>query len=109
MKIPFEDGIIVDTDKLSDKDADIHEAIHNLYNVCRKYGVTAFTRVILNKKKYVGMTTVTKQKDSSFDFDFLMEAINKFVMEISNGKIALMVLSDDTPSEGNPPSEKKSK
>jgi hypothetical protein len=102
MKIPFEDGMIVDTDKLTDKDAAVHEAIHNLSKVCRKYGVTAFTRVILNHKKYVGMNTITKDKTRvQADMDFLMEAIAKFCHDVSGGQIEVMIQT--SPDEQAPP------
>ena len=37
MKIPLITGGEVDTDKLSDKSAELHEAINNLFEVCKKY------------------------------------------------------------------------
>jgi hypothetical protein len=102
MKITLQDGVELDTNKLCDKEAAITEAIHNLYDVCKQYNVTAFLRVILNPEKYIGMTTVIKD-DAKIqdDFDLLMASIGKFVDETSGGKIALMIQKDpsDSPEE----------
>ena len=100
MQIPLEDGIIVDTDNLTDKEAEIYEAIKKLSDVCRKYGVTSFLRVIINNDKFVGMHTVAKNEiQLQKDFDFLMSAINSFVTDVSSGQVVMMrVKPPDTPA-----------
>ena len=102
MKIEMDDGIQVDTDKLTDKDAAISEALDNLYKVCKQYDITSFTRLLIDEGKYMGMNTVTKNpKRLQNDYDFLMETIAKFVDSTSQGKLALMIAS---PEEEGPKS-----
>ena len=93
MKITLENGVTVDTDKMSDKEAAISEAISHLYQTCRQYGVTSFTRVIIDKKKYMGMSSTTNDTTrTKMDYEFLIETIAKFLMESSNGNIAVAIV-----------------
>lgn len=94
MKIELDNGIIADTDKMTDKEAAISEAIHNLYKVCRQYDTTSFVRILVDQKKYMGLNTVTKDKERiQTDYDFLMETIAKYVDSTSGGQIQLMIES----------------
>lgn len=98
MKIPFNNNTNVDTKNLSDKEADISKAIKHLFDTCQRYNVTAFLRIILNQKKFVGMTTVvdgpTAQKAS--DFDFLLRTINDFVQKTTDDQVALVKIEKET-------------
>jgi cyclophilin family peptidyl-prolyl cis-trans isomerase len=92
MKITLENGITVDTDKMTDKEAAISEAISHLYQTCRQYGVTSFARVIIDKKKYMGMSSTTNNsKQTLCDYEFLVETMALFLRETSNGTIAVAI------------------
>jgi hypothetical protein len=81
----------IDTDKLTDKEAAVFEALNNLFKVCEQFNLTSFVRILVDKKKFVGMNTIVnieKQKDD--DYDFLLNTINDYVEKISNGQVTLM-------------------
>jgi hypothetical protein len=92
MKIKTYDGKELDTNKLSDKEAEIYEALGNFHAVCAKYDVTMVTRIILSEKKYAAAQTVTHkapEKRRRFMFMFLIDSIGKFVEETTKGQIRL--------------------
>lgn len=97
MKIKTYDDKVIDTDKLTDKEAEIYEALNNFYNVCAKYDVTMVTRIVLDPKKYAAAQTVTHrkpQKDKKLMFAFLIDAIGKFVEETTRGQVRLFRTED---------------
>lgn len=96
MEIKLHDGTKLDTNKLSDKESEIAEAIDKLYKLCEQYNVTAFCRVIIDSKRFIGMNRLVKQPEvAPKDYRFLMEAIHTFVNETSDGKISLTVKTDE--------------
>lgn len=88
MKITLENKKKIDTDKMSDIDAEIYEATNNLLNVCKKYKKTFYARVILDKKKYVGGQSLGKK--SKEELEFLLELFNDFTSRVSNGEVLVM-------------------
>lgn len=100
MKVNLENGTVLDTDKLSDKDAEIHEALVNLYNICEKYNVTSVTRIILNDKKFVGTKTFkrdVKGEPIVEDVDFLFNSLNHYLQDVTNGEVMLIrKMKDDS-------------
>ena len=96
MEISLKDGLTLDTNKLSDRDAAIHEALNNLYKVCKQFGAMSFARVIMNKTQFIGMNTmgVGDDKAKQMDYELLMESLGKFINESSSGKLALMMQSE---------------
>jgi hypothetical protein len=96
MIIPANDASqFIDTDKLTDKDAEIHEVMKHLYDVLRKYKTTAFLRIILDEKRFIGFTSTSDTKSRlNVDFDFLMSEIHNFVQSSTNGRLAIMEQTD---------------
>lgn len=86
----------LNTKSFSDKDADIADAIENLYNVCSKYNSTMFARVVLGNGKYLGAYCLVNGPKAKKIKDcwFLLDTIAKFIRECSGGKIK-MVKADD--------------
>lgn len=107
MKIQLKDSVL-DTGQLTDKEADIHEAVNHLFKVCKQYGVTSFLRVILNGKRYVGMSSVPQgdEKKVQDDYDFLMGTISDFVDDVSGGRLAIMQLVNEDNPDPNLPETK---
>ena len=64
MQIHLKDGNVVETDKMTDKQAEIYEALNRLSDVCKKYNVTSVLRIILDKINWVGMNTANKTSTS---------------------------------------------
>ena len=96
MKIDFSDQV-VETDKLTDKEAAIIEAINALHRVCQKFNVTSFTRVIMDDKNFLGQNTVVKnEKQLPKDFDFLLRTINNFIEKITLGQASVMRIKTDS-------------
>ena len=90
MNIELESGNI-DTNKLSDREAEIYEALNNFYEVCRKYNVTSLTRIILDDKKFVGSTTVNSNTEQrNRDFNYMLDLIHDFVSRASGGSVGLV-------------------
>ena len=88
MQVKLSNGHYVNTKDLSDKDAEIYEAMQKFYKVLEKHRVTSFLRVILNDRDYVGFTTVPhSQEKLNSDYDFLMMEIGRFVEESSGGNM----------------------
>lgn len=87
MKITTTKNKVVDTDKLSDRDAELHLAVKSFYDVCKKYNAMMFCRVVLNDEKYCGAQYFGDRKPSKFDF--LFDLIGDFVNRLSSGGIAM--------------------
>jgi hypothetical protein len=51
MKIQTVDGKTIDTEKLSDSHAELHEAVNNLFKICERYNKTMVCRVVLETGK----------------------------------------------------------
>ena len=91
MQIHLKDGNVVETDKMTDKQAEIYEALNRLSDVCKKYNVTSVLRIILDKNNWVGMNTANKNLDQlPQDLDFLMSTLNDFVTQVSDGQVVMM-------------------
>ena len=54
MKVETVDGKVVETNELSDKKAEIYEAITNLYKACERYNVAMVARVVIDKDNTLG-------------------------------------------------------
>lgn len=78
----------VDTKKLSDKDAAIHEAVANLYKVCQQYNVPMFCRAILHEKRYCGAQFFGSKKPS--EVNFMFDLMGKFVEDSSGGDVVMV-------------------
>lgn len=92
MKIPFASGGSIDTDKLNDKDAAIHEAINNLYQVCQKFNVSGFAKVVLKDNEGIGMLHLPNQNDEirSEEYSKLVASIAEWIHKTSNGRLMVV-------------------
>lgn len=94
MKINMTDGTDLDTDILSDRDAEVHESLNKFYEVCRKYDIASFATVAMGKDKYLCVSTSSKQKSEKErinDYDTIFNSINNFIKESTDGKVRLSV------------------
>jgi benzoyl-CoA reductase/2-hydroxyglutaryl-CoA dehydratase subunit BcrC/BadD/HgdB len=94
MKIELLNGHILDTEKLSDKEAAIHEAMNNLFEVCKKYGISAFATAVVGKERFIHMKSITKNPNDEVkidEYNTLFASINKFLQESSDGKVKIFV------------------
>lgn len=91
MKITTISGKEIDTNMLDDKSAEIHEAINNLYNVCKKYNSTLYARVIIDKEQTIGANYMYQGKDKlrKENIVTLFSLINEFVLDATNGEVFL--------------------
>jgi len=89
----------LDTSKMTDKEADISSALQNLFDVCTRYNVTSFARIIFNKKRFVGAEThvVGNDQQKKENLEFLMETFNNYTVKITAGQV---VLARIKPEEG---------
>ena len=103
MEIKTIDDTVINTDKLSDKDAEISEALNKLYEVCEKYNVTLFTKVILSNKNYLGAFHLVKgDKDKqSSDVYYLLNLINDDVIKATQGQVRFMRVQEIESEENN--------
>jgi len=96
MKIKFTSGTEIDTNKLSDRDAELHEAVKNLTDICHKYGFTSFLRVILNKEDVLEMQTIIDDKEKmQVDLSILMSSISTWVSQSTSGELAVVKLTNE--------------
>lgn len=86
MKLTTTSGKIVDTTKLPTEHADVYEALNNLFKVCKKHKLLVFSRVVLNKTKYVGAQTINKDSNTQ---EFMLELINDYVDRTTDGKLGI--------------------
>lgn len=89
------DGKKVDTHKLPDKEAEINEALVNLYEICKRYDCPMFARIILNNKKFLGAKLI----GDSVKTEFMFELINEFVVDASNNQIVLIKVNKNVDTE----------
>jgi hypothetical protein len=97
MKIHTNDGKVIDTNQLTDKEAEIYEALSKFHAVCSKYDVTMMTRIVLSPQKYAAAQSVSHkvpEKDRKIMFLFLIDAIGKFVEESTQGQVRLFRKSE---------------
>lgn len=82
---------IIDTNKISDRDAEIYEALDNLYKVCSRYNLLTFARVIPTKDTYVGATFIPSDIDNrEAEADMLVNSIDAFVNSASGGQLRVV-------------------
>ena len=92
MKIHTFDGKVIDTDKLTDKEADSYRALNEFYKVCEKYDVAMVTRIILNPQKYAAAQTVPQKvpkKQKEMMVTFLLDTLGLWVEKVTDGKVRL--------------------
>lgn len=89
MKIELLSGGHVETDQLPDKLAEIHEAFGQLYDVCKKYDVTVFSRVLLSEKESIGMLYLpTNDEAKSLEqYSFLVASLSEWINKTSKGRL----------------------
>ncbi len=88
MKIETVDGKVLDTAKMSDKNAEIHECIENLYNLCKLYNVPLFCKAILPDSVLGAFHGGTdKEKNTQMMF-FLLD---DFIQKSTNGAARIQI------------------
>ena len=97
MKIKTVTGKVVDTDKLSDKKAEIYEAINNLYSVCEKYNTTFVARVVLDAKETLGanFTSAGKAKERKDSIMALLTLLDEFVSSSTGGVVRVKAVETE--------------
>ena len=101
MKIISASGKIVDTDKLGDKDAALHEAINNLYEVSEKFGVTSFAQVLLKEQEGLGLLYLPDGTDETRaeEYSKLVSCISTWLKRTSGG--VFYIARNDIEGEDN--------
>ncbi len=102
MKIKTTNGETIDTKKLSDKEAEVSEAVNNLFEVCKRYNCSLLTKVIISDTKYIGAENQMIGPKGEESMDFMFNLLNYFCMEKTGGQVRLVKLSDDKIDEDNP-------
>jgi hypothetical protein len=92
MKIKLMSGEEIDTFKLNDKSSEIHEKMHDLYETCKKYNVTIFSRILLEKEMHIGMLYLPDDTEEikSEQFTYLIEAIGDWLMKTTDGDLRIV-------------------
>lgn len=85
MKINGADGGVIDTDSMPDGDAEITEAIHSFYELCKRYNAPFLLKVVTPSKAVTG-ARLYGTKDN---FVSVMLAINEEVEKASGGKFSI--------------------
>lgn len=97
MQIKEISGKITDTDKLPDKEAEVLEAIMNLYNVCQKYDATLFVGAIVGKTKHLTCQYLhrTDPEERTEHAMYILSLINKYVKELTNSQMTVAGAEDE--------------
>jgi hypothetical protein len=92
MEIEIIDKGIINTNTMSDRDAEIYEAVNNIYLLCKKYNLSAYMVIPVGKEKSINMTSMVQNDPQKLEEDFLvmMTSIAQTVEKLSGGKCALM-------------------
>ena len=101
MKIKTLNGEEINTEKLSDREAEISESINNLYEVCKRYNTTMFaSAVVPESNKYIGAQFIMNapKEKSEESAMFLFGTINRFISRTTNGEIQVVKVSSDEAS-----------
>ncbi len=88
MKIETVDGKVLDTAKMSDKNAEIHECIDKLYTLCKIYNVPLFAKAIL-PDSVLGAFHSGKDKEKGTEMMFFV--LDDFVQKVSNGAARIQI------------------
>ena len=93
MKIPLATGETIDTDKLNDKKAELHEAMNNFYLVCKKYNVIGFAKMIYEQEEGLGMLYLPNENQEmrSKEYTTLVAGIADWIYKTS-GKLSIVEL-----------------
>jgi hypothetical protein len=91
MKIETIEGKTIDTEKLTDENAEIHEALNALYETCKKYNKTFLCRIALAKNKSLGanFTHKGKSEDVGQTVLYLFALIQQYLEESTGGAVSL--------------------
>jgi hypothetical protein len=87
MKIETLDGNL-DTDKMTDREAEVYEAMNNFYKVCERYNISMFARVIFEKGKASGAyyaQKFEKGEDKILNAIQMMGLMNGWLNEATGG------------------------
>ena len=97
MKIKLADDKVIDTDKLSDRDAEIHEALDHLYKVCERYNIIALSRVVLNNKEHIGMLHLPQDSDEKTQqsYNILVAGLAEWISKTSEGRLQVIGTEED--------------
>jgi hypothetical protein len=100
MKLPLINGE-VDTDKLNDKDAAIYESIINFYDVCKKYNVTGFAKLILQEENGLSMLHIPDENDEvrAREYTKLITYLSEWINKTSGGRLIVIDTQKDSESQ----------
>ena len=87
MKLNTTKGKKIDTKKMSDKDAAIHEAVAKLLKVCKQYNAPLYCRAIIGKRKYCGAQFFGEKGQE--DGEFMLELFNDYIERVTKGEVVL--------------------
>jgi hypothetical protein len=92
MKIPLTNGRSIETDKLTDKSAAIHEAINHLYLTCEKFNVVGFAKVVLQENEGLGMLFIPQQSEDirSEEYSKLISSLADWIDKTSGGRLQII-------------------
>jgi hypothetical protein len=80
----------VDTNKLSDREAELLEVLQKLYEVCERYNIIGIARVVLDEKNYVGSTFVPQNISERLnEADCLFGGIDDFLEKHTGGRFCI--------------------
>ncbi len=91
MKIPLISGNEVDTNKLNDKDAALHEAINQLYVTCENLNVAGFAKVSVSNGNSLGMLYLPNTSDEVRikEYSKLVASLDDWLYKTSDGRLSI--------------------
>lgn len=99
MKIPDSRGGEVDTNNMTDAEAEVFAAVDNLYKICKKYNLTFVSRTVLGGGKFAGGQFIADIKNEEDRFKNLIDlyfSLDQFVREGTNNMVRV---SFDNPTD----------
>ena len=99
MIIQGDNGLVIDTDKLSETESEIADAAIKLHQLCEKYKKPMFC-IVSNNKKPIMYWNLKKKEEQLFEetsgvFDNICRGIQYFVQMHSNGNLGLSIVNKE--------------
>ncbi len=96
MDIQLTNGKVVKSEDLTDKQAEVYEAMYKLYELCKKYDVTVFARAIVAKNKHFSINTIPSTEErKKEEYLYLIELMNEFIKKTTEGQLEVVRIEEE--------------
>lgn len=99
MKIQTTNGKTIDTNTQTDIEAEITEAVSNLFETCKKYNVPLLIRALPNETTWIGAQYMLSGEKVEQYSSLMFYALDKYVSESSGGNFAVVQVENDSEGE----------